>query len=139
VIAEWAANTKLGEATAAQFGYTYAPDPPFCGRKGRFRLAVIDGNVSADVVTLLAGALGPKERLLVCGTSLDLDASQALRELSPGSEARKIPASIIAEYELSHRWRATAPPPGTRNGISDDGGVVKSGSAVDMAPEAKPV
>ena len=139
VIAEWAANTKLGEATAAQFGYTYAPDPPFCGRKGRFRLAVIDGNLSADVVTLLAGALGSKERLLVCGTSLDLDASQALRELSPGSEARKIPASIIAEYELSHRWRATAPPPGTSNGIADNEGVVKPGSAVDKAPEAKPV
>lgn len=106
VIAEWAANSKLAEATAAQFGYEYAPDPPFAGRKGRFRIAVIDGNVSAAVVELLAGALGPQERLLVCGTSLDPDAAEALRKLSPGSEARKVPASILADYQLAHRWQA---------------------------------
>jgi adenine-specific DNA-methyltransferase len=105
VIADWATDNELAEATAAQFGYEYEPDAPFCGRKGRFRLAVIDGNVSVNVVELLAGALGPDERLLVCGTSLDPDASDALRKLSRGSEARKVPASILADYRLAHRWQ----------------------------------
>jgi adenine-specific DNA-methyltransferase len=108
VIADWASNNELAEATAAQFGYEYEVDAPFCGRKGRFRLAVIDGNVSADVVELLAGALGPQQRLLVCGTSLDPDAADALRKLSPGSEARKVPAAILADYRLAHRWQVGA-------------------------------
>jgi adenine-specific DNA-methyltransferase len=106
VISEWASNNELAEATAAQFGYQYESDAPFAGRKGRFRLAVIDGNVSSNVVELLAGALGPSERLLVCGTSLDPDAAATLRKLSPGSEARKVPASILVDYRLAHRWQA---------------------------------
>ena len=39
-LAEWAADGSLGEATAAQVGFGYAPKPPFAGRKGRTRLAV---------------------------------------------------------------------------------------------------
>lgn len=122
VISEWASNSKLSEATAAQFGYEYQPDTPFAGRKGRFRIAVIDGNVSADVVELLAGALGPNERLLVCGTSLDPDAPEALRKLSPGSEARKVPASILADYKLAHRWQAQPTlPDASTNSFETDG------------------
>ncbi|MGH2714764.1 MAG: site-specific DNA-methyltransferase, partial [Thermoleophilaceae bacterium] len=68
LLAEWAVNGKLAEATAAQMHYDFEPDPPFCGRRGRVRLAVIDGLVSDDVVRLLASALREDERLAVCGT-----------------------------------------------------------------------
>jgi adenine-specific DNA-methyltransferase len=119
VIAAWATDNELAEATAAQFGYQYRPDPPFCGQKGRSRLAVVDGNVSTSVVELLAGALGPDERLLVCGTSLDPDASDALRKLSRGSEARKVPASILADYRLAHRWQVQSSFNGTPAGEAE--------------------
>lgn len=46
MLAEWASNSALAEATAAQLGYAYESAAPFCGRKGRSRLAVIDGLVS---------------------------------------------------------------------------------------------
>ena len=95
----------LGEATAAQLGFGYEPEPPFAGRKGRTRLAVVDGLVNPDVARLLVGALAPEEKLVLCGTAIDPDVTQALRELRPGSRARKIPASILAEYRIGLEWR----------------------------------
>ena len=105
VLADWATKTALSEATAAQLGFEYVPDPPFVGIKGRARLAVIDGLVNVDVVELLAQQLGERERLVVCGTSVDPDAADALRKAKPGSRVRKIPASILSEYQETHRWK----------------------------------
>jgi adenine-specific DNA-methyltransferase len=56
VLADWATNGALAEATAAQLGFAYAEDAPFAGRKGRTRLAVIDGHVSESVVRLVSVA-----------------------------------------------------------------------------------
>jgi adenine-specific DNA-methyltransferase len=57
VLAERMINGTLAEATAAQLGFAYEPDPPFSGRKGRTRLAVVDGVVNEAVVRLIASAL----------------------------------------------------------------------------------
>jgi len=97
-LAEWMANGKLAEVTAAQLGYEYEPDPPFSGRKGRTRLAVVDGVVNESVVRLLVNALPERERLVICGTGIDPDARIILRELRPGSTLRKIPAALLDEY-----------------------------------------
>jgi adenine-specific DNA-methyltransferase len=104
-LADWAANGSLGEATAAQLGFAYEPDAPFAGRKGRSRLAVVDGLVNPDVARLLVGALAPEEKLVLCGTAVDPEVTPALRELRPGSRARKIPASILAEYRIAREWQ----------------------------------
>jgi adenine-specific DNA-methyltransferase len=104
-LADWAANGSLGEATAAQLGFAYEPDAPFAGRKGRSRLAVVDGLVNPDVARLLVGALAPEEKLVLCGTAVDPEVTPALRELRPGSRGRKIPASILAEYRIAREWR----------------------------------
>ena len=103
-LSEWATNGRLAEATAAQLGFDYAPDPPFSGRRGRSRLAVIDGLVNADVVRLLVQALAPEERLVIGGTAVDPAAVDTLRALRPGSTARKIPQSILREYRDTIRW-----------------------------------
>lgn len=105
VLADWAVNGALAEATAAQLGYRYELVSPFCGRKGRSRLAVIDGLVNPTVIELLAGSLDDDEQLTVCGTSVDQDAAAALRERRPGSRVRKIPASLLSEYHETTRWR----------------------------------
>ena len=104
-LADWATNTALGEATAAQLGYDFEPDAPFCGRKGRTRLAVIDGLVNVDVVQLLVDRLLEKERLLVCGTAVEDEASTFLRDSGKGS-IRKIPAAILRYYERPSRLRS---------------------------------
>jgi adenine-specific DNA-methyltransferase len=98
VIADWAANGKLSEVTAAQLGFAFEPDAPFVGRRGRSRLAVIDGLVNADVAQVLVDALPEDEVLTLCGTAVDEATGPALRALRRGSTVRKIPASILADY-----------------------------------------
>jgi len=96
---------KLAEATAAQLGFEYEIEPPFSGRKGRTRLAVIDGVVNEAVVRIIASALGDRERVVVCGTGIDTDARPILRELRPGSTLRKIPAALLDDYRSSRQLR----------------------------------
>lgn len=101
VLADWMTNGKLAEATAAQLGFEYEADPPFSGRKGRSRLAVVDGVVNEAVVRLLVSALPDGERVVICGTGIDTDARGLLRELRPGSTLRKIPAALLDEFRSS--------------------------------------
>lgn len=102
-LSEWATNGKLAEVTAAQLHYDYQYDPPFCGRRARSRLAVVDGLLNEDVVRLLVTALPENERLVACGTAVDPAARETLRSLRPGSTVRKIPQSILQEYRLAVR------------------------------------
>ena len=97
-LADSMTNGVLAEATAAQLGFGYQPEPPFVGRKGRSRLAVIDGVVNEAVVRLLVNSAGTSERLVVCGTGIDPEARPILRELRPGSTLRKIPAALLSGY-----------------------------------------
>ena len=108
----WAPGGRPAEATPPPPRFEHAPAPPLPGHQGPHGLAVIDGLVNEDVVRLLLDALGPDEQLLVCGTALDPAASAALRELRPGSSARKIPQSILAEYQLASGWGVPAPAAG---------------------------
>ncbi len=102
-LADSMSNGDLAEATAAQLGYQYKPEPPFVGLKGRTRLAVVDGVVNEGVVRLLVSALGEDERVVICGTGLDPEARPILRELRPGSSLRKIPAALLERYRLPQR------------------------------------
>jgi adenine-specific DNA-methyltransferase len=104
-LADGLSNGKLAEATAAQLGFEYEVAPPFVGRKGRTRLAVIDGVVNEAVVRILASALDDQERVVVCGTGIDTEARQVLRELRPGSTLRKIPAALLDEYRSARQLR----------------------------------
>jgi adenine-specific DNA-methyltransferase len=104
-LADWMTNGALAEATAAQLGFRYENDPPFSGRKGRSRLAVVDGVVNESVVRLVVSALPERERVVVCGTGIDTDARPILRELRPGSTLRKIPAALLDEYRSARQLR----------------------------------
>jgi adenine-specific DNA-methyltransferase len=108
-LSEWATNGQLAEVTAAQLHFEYEFDPPFCGRRGRARLAVVDGLLNEDVVRLLVTALPEDERLTACGTAIDPAARDALRAMRPGSTVRKIPQSILQEYRLAIRAKQPTP------------------------------
>jgi adenine-specific DNA-methyltransferase len=105
----WATNGQLAEVTAAQLHYDYRPDPPFCGLRGRSRLAVVDGLVNGAVVRLLVDALAEGERLVVCGTAIDPETRTVLKDLLPGSSVRKIPQSILREYRQTAGTAMLAP------------------------------
>lgn len=108
-LADGLINGALAEATAAQLGFEYAAEPPFAGRKGRARLAVIDGVVNEGVVRLLTTALDEGERVVICGTGIDPDARDPLKQLAPGSTLRKIPSALLERYR--HDGRAQQPLP----------------------------
>lgn len=137
VLADWATNSELAEATAAQLGFAHEPAAPFCGRKGRSRLAVIDGLVNEHVVNLLVGALGEGELLTVCGTSVDAQAAEALRAARPGSRVRKIPASLLSEYQEATRWQPrTSDEPAHENGAAET--IASPEAEPDPEPEPEP-
>jgi adenine-specific DNA-methyltransferase len=137
VLAEWAVNGKLAETTAAQLHFDFEPDPPFVGRRGRTRLAVVDGLVSADVVRLLAGALPEEDKLVVCGTAIDPEAGSVLRQLRAGSSVRKIPSSILEEYRQV-RWTPQTEEPAVAEASGDGNGTVSADGqpAVEAAEAA---
>ncbi len=118
-LAEWATNSRLAEACAAQLHYEFEPEAPFAGRRGRTRLAVVDGLVNEDAVRLLVANLPDDERLVVCGTAVDPAARTVLRELRRGSSVRKIPASILQDYRQA-RWtpRSASPSPGSNGSVT---------------------
>jgi adenine-specific DNA-methyltransferase len=109
-LADGMSNGKLAEATAAQLGFEYEVAPPFVGRKGRTRLAVIDGVVNEAVVRILASALNDRERVVICGTGIDTEARPILRELRPGSTLRKIPAALLDQYGSAGQLRLDLAP-----------------------------
>lgn len=113
VLADWMTNGTLAQATAAQLGFEYIPEPPFTGRKGLSRLAVIDGVVNEAVVQLIVQELPERERVVICGTGLDPEARAALRALRPGSTLRKIPATLLQEYRFARQRQSPSAHPAT--------------------------
>ena len=114
VVAPWATDDALAEAVAAQAGFEYQiDDAPFCGHKGRQRLAVVDGLVNPDVASLLVSWLAADEVLVVYGTALDLDTKQALTSLRRGSLCRKVPQTLLNAYRRSASKETMFTPPPT--------------------------
>lgn len=120
-LADWMTNGALAEATAAQLGFEYEQDPPFAGRKGRTRLAVVDGVVNESVVRLVVSALPERERVVICGTGIDTDARPVLRDLRPGSTLRKIPSALLDEYRSNRQLSFSSLNPESAQPVSADG------------------
>jgi len=104
VVAPWATGGALAEAVAAQAAFRFDPeDIPFCGRKGKTRLAVVDGLLNPEVLDLLVSWLDSDELLTVYGTAVDPDCHATLAQLRLGSNVKKIPQSILDDYRRSFR------------------------------------
>ena len=69
----------------------------FCGRKGRTRLAVIDGVADEQVVRTVTASLADGEKAVVVAKGVLEDTAELLRELSPGSRLRKAPEDLFAK------------------------------------------
>lgn len=101
VLADWATGGALAEAVAAQASFAFEDDAPFSGRKGRQRLAVIDGLVNEDVLRLILPWLAEGELLTVYGTAVDPACKSVLSELRRGSSVKRIPQSVLDDYRRS--------------------------------------
>jgi len=119
-LADWARGKDLERAVAAQLRVNYVPQGPFCGRRGRERLAVVDGVADAKVAEALLAALSSGEALILAATSIRYEATDLLKSRAPGSRTLKIPQFLrhcedepwidLEGTERFHAWlRAAAP------------------------------
>ena len=103
VLADWATNGQLAEAVAAQLKFPAEPYGPFVGRKGRTRLAVLDGMLTTGIADYLAHQLEETENVVVVAMSLEEGVAEHLRALRPGSRARKVPRDLARSGKLPPR------------------------------------
>lgn len=94
-LAEWITDDAFAEAVCAQLGFTVGDCPPFAGRKGRTRLAVIDGVADTSIIRAVVSRLDEGERVVVVAKAIATEAVQLLKELSPGSRLRKAPRDLL--------------------------------------------
>lgn len=104
-LADWATSSDLSEAVAAQLGFDFEPDGPFTGKKGRVRLAVIDGHVNREVARALINSLEKGERLSLVATSVEPGLDEALSKMRGGSRARVAPEDLLIAYATPSSWR----------------------------------
>jgi adenine-specific DNA-methyltransferase len=73
------------------------------GRKGRTRLAVLDGMLTTGVADHLLEQLGERENLVVVAMTLEEGVAEHLRKQRPGSRARKVPRDLARSGKLAPR------------------------------------
>ncbi|WP_280500584.1 site-specific DNA-methyltransferase [Nocardia farcinica] len=100
LLAEWAKGDDFAQAVAAQLGFTFEIDAPFHGRKGRTRLAVLDGVADDVVLRAIAAQLGEDERVTVVAKATAPGAAELLRTLSRGSRLLKAPQDLVRQGKV---------------------------------------
>ena len=105
---DWATNGRFARAVAGQLGFDWKPDGPFCGARGRMRLAVFDGVVGTEEVRQTVAALGDKERVTIVAKAVLPGAEDTLKELSRGSRIRKAPRDLLSAGAKRARRRIEA-------------------------------
>jgi adenine-specific DNA-methyltransferase len=96
-LAEWVTGPSFAEVVAAQLGFALeAPaSGPFCGRRGRARLAVVDGVVDEIVARAVLGHLDEGERAVIVGRGFTPEADAVVTELNRGSKVLKAPRDLV--------------------------------------------
>lgn len=103
LLADWVTGGELAETVAAQLKYRYTPEGLYAGKKGRSRLAVLDGMLTVAVADHLIAGLDEKETLLVVAQVLAPGVEEHVRNVRPGSRARKVPRDLaVAGRRPSH-------------------------------------
>jgi adenine-specific DNA-methyltransferase len=136
-IADWATGGALSEAVAAQLSFTYDPDGPFVGRKGRARLAVLVGMLTSGIANFLVSQLAAGETLLVAAETLEPGVDEHLRAARPGSRARKIPRDLAKPADLHGARITLQEKPVTADPDKDLGEPLEIGDTVAIAPTTK--
>jgi adenine-specific DNA-methyltransferase len=89
-----AMGNLLAESIAANMTFAYEVDAPFCGRRGRERLAVVDGWLDDEIARYIAESLGERETVRIVATGFSDTARDALKAVSRGSTLKTIPQDL---------------------------------------------
>jgi adenine-specific DNA-methyltransferase len=96
LLAVRATNGEFARAVCPQLGFSVTADPPFAGRRGRLRLAVLDGVADEETIRAVVSRLGDGELAVVVAKAATREAETILAELSPGSRLRKAPRDLLS-------------------------------------------
>jgi adenine-specific DNA-methyltransferase len=98
MLADWATNGRFARAVAGQLGFEWQSKKhaPFCGVRGRMRLAVFDGAVGVEEAREVIAALGEKERVTIVAKVVLDGVEELLAEQSRGSRVKKAPRDLLA-------------------------------------------
>ena len=96
LLSERATNGEFAMAVCPQIGFSVVPDPPFVGRKGRQRLAVLDGVADEETIRAVVSRLGDGELAVVVAKAATHEAQATLARLSPGSRLWNAPNDILS-------------------------------------------
>lgn len=99
LLVPWATNGKFAKAVAGQLGFEWQSKKhaPFCGVRGRMRLAVLDGAVGPEEVREITSALGEGERVTIVAKVVLPETEEVLRDVSRGSRVRKAPRDLLVD------------------------------------------
>jgi len=96
LLADWATNGAFSRAVAGQLGFEFEADAsPFCGRRGRMRLAVLDGAIGPEEARELLAQLDERDRLTIVAKVVLTGTEDLVAKLSPGSRVRKAPRDLL--------------------------------------------
>lgn len=98
MLTSWATNGRFARAVAGQLGFEWQTKKhaPFCGVRGRMRLAVFDGAVGVEETSDVLAALGEKERVTIVAKVVLPGVEEYLAEHSRGSRVKKAPRDLLA-------------------------------------------
>ena len=108
MLVDWATNGRFARAVAGQLGFEWQTKKhaPFCGVRGRMRLAVFDGAVGVEEARDVVGALGEKERVTIVAKVVLPGVEEYLAEHSRGSRVKKAPRDLLTGKTRVRRARA---------------------------------
>jgi adenine-specific DNA-methyltransferase len=107
LLADWAANGRFARAVAGQLGFEWQAEKhaPFCGVRGRMRLAVFDGAVGIEEAREVIAALDERERVTIVAKVVLPGVEEFVAEQSKGSRVKKAPRDLLAGQSTRVRKR----------------------------------
>ena len=108
MLADWATNGRFARAVAGQLGFEWQTKKhaPFCGVRGRMRLAVFDGAVGVEEAREVISALGERERVTIVAKVVLPGVEELVAEQSKGSRVKKAPRDLLSGRTRPVRKRA---------------------------------
>lgn len=99
-----AQGPRFARAVAGQLGFDWeSMDGSLCGRRGRMRLAVLDGAVGVEEVRQIVSGLEESERVTIVARVILPGAEEWLAENSRGSICLKAPNDVLRERRKRRR------------------------------------
>jgi adenine-specific DNA-methyltransferase len=108
MLADWATNGRFARAVAGQLGFEWQSKKhaPFCGIRGRMRLAVFDGAVGIEEAREVLAALGERERVTIVAKVVLPGVEEFVAEQSKGSRVKKAPRDLLTGRTRRERRQA---------------------------------